>query len=57
MRYTDEQIRENIVRFIEDTEQPELAYVVDYCIGYYGKIDRQIWRIIIRLGKDNIIIG
>lgn len=56
MIYKDAEIRENIVSFINETKQPELAYVIHYCIGYYGYITKQIWNVIIELGHENIIV-
>ena len=46
MKYTDEQIRQNLTEFIEKTEQHEIRYIISYCLGYYGYITHQIWRVI-----------
>lgn len=56
MRYTDAEIKETIRTFIDDTEQHELIYVINFCVGYYGYITKQILRVILDLRNDGDII-
>lgn len=53
MRYTNEQIYENIKWFVETTKQPEVLHVIDYCLGYYGYITKQIRNVI----RELIAVG
>lgn len=55
MRYSNQQIRENIRWFIEETKQPELHNVIPFCIGYYGYITKQIWGEIYHLYVEGVI--
>lgn len=55
MRYTDAEIHETLVTFIHDTEQPELRYVIPFCLGFYGYITHQIWRVITDLMNQGTI--
>lgn len=57
MRYTDEEIRDQIADFVVMTGQPELRYVIPFCLGFYGYVSNQIWRVITELMKDEIIEG
>ena len=56
MKYTDDQIRETILSHIYDTDQRELRYIVPFCLGYYGYITNQIWRVITLLMNGGIIL-
>ncbi len=55
MRYTDEQIRSTILDHINETDQHELRYIIPFCIGFYGYITGQIWRVIRMLMQDGDI--
>jgi len=55
VRYSNQQIRENIRWFIEETKQPELHNVIPFCIGYYGYITKQIWGEIYHLYVEGVI--
>jgi len=55
MKYTDKQIADVIFAFMDETEQTELRYVVNYCLGYFGYITKQIWRVIESMMISGII--
>lgn len=55
MIYVDKQIRDNLFRFVMETEQPELEHIINYCLGYYGYVTKQIWRAICDLKNEGII--
>lgn len=55
MRYSNQQIRENIRWFIEETNQPEIYHVIPFCLGYYGYITKQIWDEIFHLHVEGVI--
>ena len=55
MRYTNKQIRENILWFIEETGQHEVTDVINYCLGFYGYITKQIWSEVYRLMVQGVI--
>lgn len=55
MKYTNQQIRENLLWFVEDTNQHELWCVIPFCIGYYGSLTKQIWNVIIQLHVEGVI--
>lgn len=55
MIYTDEQIKANLTEFIEKFDQHELVFIVPYCLGYYGYITKQIWRVITELRHEGKI--
>ena len=55
MKYTDAQIMENITEFIDKYDQHEVQYIISYCLGYYGYITKQIWRVIDELRYDGKI--
>ena len=55
MRYTDEQIRETLLTWVKETEQTEVVYVIPFCLGYYGYISNQIWRVICELRGDGVL--
>lgn len=57
MRYTDEEIRTTLLDFIHETDQHELIFVIPFCLGFYGYITNQIWRVIRLLMKDGDIDG
>lgn len=55
MRYTDEQIRNDLIAFVEETEQTEIRYIIPYCLGRFGYITNQIWRVIVGLIDSGVI--
>lgn len=55
MRYTNDEIRANIVEFISETKQDDLVSVISYCLGYYGYITKQIWNEIRYLKRMDVI--
>ena len=55
MRYTDNEIRNDLLSFIEETEQSELRYIIPYCLGRFGYITNQIWRVIVGLNDSGVI--
>ena len=55
MRYTDRQIYDTLHDFMQETGQRELRYIIPFCLGYYGYITKQIWRIISTMLEYNII--
>ena len=55
MRYTDNEIRDDLMTFIEETNQPELRYIIPYCLGRFGYITNQIWRVIVGLNDSGVI--
>lgn len=56
MKYTDAQIKEQLTDFVTDYQQPELMYVIPFCLGYYGYITNQIWRVINELITEGKIV-
>ena len=56
MKYTDQQIRDNIKEFIMLTNQDALCHVISFCIGYYGYITKQIWLQIHKLRGEGYIV-
>lgn len=56
MSVTNDQIRKEIVSFVERYDEHELRFVISYCIGYYGAITPQIWDVIRDLIREDMII-
>ena len=56
MKYTNQQIYDNIKEFVEDTNQHELWLVIPFCLGYYGYITKQIWGEIFKLRCEGHIV-
>lgn len=55
MRYSNEEIRQNLLEWVEETKQTEVIYCVSYCIGFYGYITKQIWNEILSLVKEGVL--
>lgn len=55
MRYTDEQIREQLLWFVDHLGQREIRWVIPYCIGFYGCVTQQIWKVIGELLKEEVL--
>lgn len=55
MRYTDEQIRQNLTEWIYITGETKVRYIIHYCVGYYGCITKQILRVIEDLVKEDLL--
>ncbi len=51
-------VRNNLMEYLEDTNQLHFATRADcvaYCIGYYGKCDAIMWKVITELARDGHI--
>lgn len=51
-------VRNNLMEFLEDTGQLKFATRADcvaYCIGYYGKCDAVMWKVITELAHEGLI--
>lgn len=46
MRYTDAEIEGVILKWIDETRQDELRYLIPFLLGYFGYISKQIWRVV-----------
>lgn len=55
-RHTPDQIRAEIREFIEKFNQPEIHYVIAYCVGYYGAVDEEVWDVIKSLMREGVIV-
>lgn len=55
MRYTDEQIKDNLTEFMSETTQNDLVAVISFSVGYYGYISKQIWSVITELKREGKI--
>ena len=55
MKYTDDQIQTIILEHVIGTEQSELRYVIPFCLGYFGNVTNQIWRVIWSLYEKGFI--
>ena len=55
MIYTSQMIRAQILDWVRETEQNEVRYLVPWCLGRYGYVSRQIWRVITELVKEDIL--
>lgn len=56
MKRTNTEIRENLLWFIDHANQNEIRWVLNYCLGYYGSITKQIWFVIGELEKEGILV-
>lgn len=55
MRYTNKQIRENILEWVTETDQHDFIYAVAYCLGFYGYVTRQIFNVLSELHREGIL--
>ena len=55
MRYQNEEIKETLLTFIEETNQNDIVAIISFCVGYYGYITKQIWKVIVDLKRDGKI--
>lgn len=55
MKYTSQQIYEDIREFCEWSKQDELHFIIPYCLGRFGYITRQIWDEIHKLIQEGVI--
>lgn len=55
MIWTNNEIRDDLMTFIEETNQPELRYIIPYCLGRFGYITNQIWGVIVGLIDSGVI--
>lgn len=55
MAYSEIEIAVRILEWSSSTEQKEVRYCIDFCLGYFGAITEKIWRVIQAMVKAELL--